>query len=374
MKKILALTLSLAMIAGLATGCGGTAAPATTPAATGGQPQAQATEPGAPSYELDALYQTLPFPEVFPLEDGEIQVGGKADKITLGFVQTALNHPWRIAMNESLQAQCERFPNVELVILDGEADAAKQANCIDDLLSMGVDAILLSPMDSVSFDNACTKVMDAGIPLIVLDRDVNNADKTAYIGQSNYAIGYALGVQMAKDLDGKGSVVELAGNVGNAVTIDRSQGFYDAIAAYPDIELLASGDAEFLREPASKLMDDYLTAYDEIDAVYSHAEESAWGAQLSIERAGRTGDDIKQYTVDASNEGFRSVESGAFAGDGNYTPYIGQVGVRAALYALMGKDLTGVETYEFGTRYTLPEMPIVTPANVQDWLGSGWGE
>ena len=51
-------------------------------------------------------------------------------------------------MNESLEAQCERFPNVDLIILDGEADPAKQANCVDDLLAQGVDAIILSPMDS----------------------------------------------------------------------------------------------------------------------------------------------------------------------------------------------------------------------------------
>lgn len=324
-------------------------------------------------YKYDELFQSLPFADAFPMEDGNVEVEGK-DTITLGFVQTALNHPWRVAMNESLEAQCERFPNVDLIILDGEADATKQCNCIEDLIAQGADAILLSPMDSVSFNNASKKIMDAGIPLIVLDRDIDSTDKTVYIGQSNYAIGKALGEQMAKDLDGKGKVVELAGNVGNAVTIDRSAGFMDAIAEYPDIELLASGDAEFLRDPASALMDDYLMAYDEIDAVYSHAEESAWGAGLAIERAGRSGDGILQYTIDASNEGFRSVESGEFAADGNYTPFIGQVGVRAALYVLQGKELEGTESYDYGTKYTLPEMPVVTSENVSDWLGTGWGE
>lgn len=326
------------------------------------------------NYQFDALYQSLPFPEVFPIPDGEIQIGGEAREITIGFVQTALNHPWRIAMNESLEAQAERFPNVKLVILDGEADAAKQANCIEDLIAMGVDAIILSPMDSVSFDNACQNIKKAGIPLIVLDRDVNNPDKTVYIGQSNYAIGYALGQQLAKDFDGKAKVVELTGNVGNAVTLDRSGGFHDAIKDFPGISVIASGDAGFLREPGSKLMDDYLIANSDIDAVYSHAEESAWGAVLAITRAGRSGDGIKQYTIDASNEGFRSVESGEFAADGNYTPYIGQVGVRAALYVLMGKPLDGTESYDYGTRYVLPEMPLVTKDNVSQFLGTGWGE
>ena len=207
MKKLIAFFLMLAVLIGA--GCAGA------------------------EYQFDELYKELPFANVFPMEDGEVLIDGEAKQITIGFVQTALNHPWRIAMNESLQAQTERFPNVELIILDGEADAAKQANCIEDLIAREVDAIILSPMDSVSFDNSCANINAEGIPLIVLDRDVNNSYKTCYIGQSNYSIGYALGLQLAKDFNGKANVVELTGNVGNAVTIDRSQGFYDAIADYP---------------------------------------------------------------------------------------------------------------------------------------------
>lgn len=374
MKKALAVLLAAALCLGVMSGCGSAEPAAESPAPTDSGNGGEVVSTDTPTYKYDELYQALPFADCFPLEDGEILIDGEAKQITIGFVQTALNHPWRIAMNESLEAQCERFPNVDLIILDGEADPAKQANCVDDLLAQGVDAIILSPMDSVSFDNVCKKVKDAGIPLIVVDRDVTNSDKDCYIGQSNYAIGYSIGQRLAEDFDGVCNVVELTGNVGNEVTNDRSQGFYDAIAEYPDIKVIASGDAAFLREPASTLMDDYLVAYDDIDAVYSHAEESAWGSILSIERAGRTGDGIKQYTIDASNEGFRSVESGEFAADGNYTPYIGQVAVRAVLYLLMGETLEGTESYDYGTRFVLPEMPLVTPDNVSEWLGQAWGE
>ena len=286
MKKALAILLAAALCLGVMSGCGSAEPAAESPAPTDSGNGGEVVSTDTPTYKYDELYQALPFADCFPLEDGEILIDGEAKQITIGFVQTALNHPWRIAMNESLEAQCERFPNVDLIILDGEADPAKQANCVD----------------------------------------------------------------------------------------DRSQGFYDAIAEYPDIKVIASGDAAFLREPASTLMDDYLVAYDDIDAVYSHAEESAWGSILSIERAGRTGDGIKQYTIDASNEGFRSVESGEFAADGNYTPYIGQVAVRAVLYLLRGETLEGTESYDYGTRFVLPEMPLVTPDNVSEWLGQAWGE
>lgn len=325
------------------------------------------------TYQYDEFYKGLPFSDVYPLEDGPILINGEEKQIKIGFSQTGFNHPWRIEMNNSILAQVERFPNVEVIMTDGNVDIVKQASDIDDLLVQGCDAIILSPIDSQALVAAADKVLAAGIPLIVLDRDVYT-DKTLFMGQSNYAIGYELGNKMAEDLGGKGNVVEITGLLGNAVTIDRQNGFRDAIAAFPDIKVIAEGDGEFIREPASQLMDDFLIAHSDIDAVYSHAEESAWGAALAIQRANRTGDNILQYTIDASNEGFRSVESGEFQADGNYTPFIGQVGVRAALYALMGKDLTNAQSYEYGMKYELPEMPIVTKENVSDWLGKGWGE
>ena len=99
---------------------------------------------------------------------------------------------------------------------------------------------------------------------------------------------------------------------------------------YPNIKILATGDGEWIREPAVKLMEDWLTAYTQIDAVFSHAEESSWGAILAIQRAGRQGENIMQFTMDASNQGFVSVKNKEFLGDGNYSPYIGQLGVRGS--------------------------------------------
>ena len=110
---------------------------------------------------------------------------------------------------------------------------------------------------------------------------------------------------------------------------------------------MVEGDGEWIREPAVALMEDWLIAFPEIDAVFSHAEESSWGAQLAIRRAGRQDEGILHYTHDASNAGFQSVKDGIFMANGNYTPFIGDIGVRAALYALAGLDLPGKETYEF---------------------------
>ena len=122
-------------------------------------------------------------------------------------------------------------------------------------------------------------------------------------------------------------------------------------------------------------MEDYLTAYPKIDAVFSHAEESAWGAQLAVARANRCKDDIKQYTFDGSNAGFKAVKAGAFQADGNYTPYIADIGLRAALYRLIKKPIPGETTYKFpGHQLVLPDSPTVVADNADQWIGRGWGD
>jgi ribose transport system substrate-binding protein len=324
--------------------------------------------------ELLSFYKSLPFTDVLPIPEGTVSIPGKSGDLTIGFSQTGFNHPWRIAMLAALQAEACRHPNIKLIVLDGNVDVAKQSNDVRDLLTRGVDAVLLSPVESAALVPAARAVMAANIPLIVMDRDVPT-DKTLFIGQSNVTMGEGVAEKMAKDLGGKGAIVVITGLKGSSPAVDRDQGMKNVLAKYPDIKVLVTGDGQWIRDPAVKLMEDYLTAYPKIDAVFSHAEESAWGAQLAIARANRCKDDIKQYTFDGSNAGFKAVKADTFQADGNYTPYIADIGLRAALYTLMKKPIPGETTYKLpGHELVLPDSPTVVAANADQWIGRGWGD
>src|SRR5690606_34383 len=114
--------------------------------------------------------------------------------------------------------------------------------------------------------------------------------------QSNVTMAEGVARKMAEDLGGKGKIVVITGLQGSSPAVDRNKGMENVLKDYPDIEVLVTGDGQWIREPAVKLMEDWLTAYPEIDAVFSHAEESSWGAQLAIARANRCGDGIRHYT------------------------------------------------------------------------------
>lgn len=337
---------------------------------------AQGTQPisGKTCDELLESYSDLPFTDILPLPEGPVEINGEAKPLTIGFSQTGFNHPWRISMLEALQAEACRHPNVSLVVLDGNVDIAKQNNDVRDLLARGVDGVIMSPVESAGLVSAARAVMDQNIPLVVLDRDIPS-EKTLFIGQSNVTMSEQVARRMAEELGGKGNVVVITGLLGSSPAVDRNTGMENVLKEYPDINVLVTGDGEWIREPAVSLMEDWLTAYPEIDAVFSHAEESSWGAQLAIARANRCGEGIKHYTFDGSNAGFQSVEEGTFQADGNYTPFIADIGLRAILYTLMGEEIPEQQTYEFpGFLLRLPDSPTVVPENAAEWIGRGWGD
>ncbi|WP_026551765.1 substrate-binding domain-containing protein [Arthrobacter sp. H20] len=318
-------------------------------------------------------YESLPYTDILPVDEGAIG-GADSEAITIGFSQTCFNHPWRAAMIESAEAEVARHPGVELVVTDGNCDVADQANDVSDLMSRGVDAIILSPVESAGLAPAANRVMDAGIPLIVLDRDVP-AEKTVFVGQSNVEMAYDTAMAMIDDLGGEGKILEITGLSGSSAATDRSAGLRQALEESPGIEILAVGDGEWVREPAVGVMDDWLTKYDQIDAVFSHAEESSWGAQQAIASAGRCDDDILHYTHDGSAPGFEWVSDGGFQADGNYSPFIGDIGVRAAILALQDAEIPGAEAYdEPGQKLQLPSLPAVVPDNAEEWIPKGWGD
>lgn len=362
---------NIRLVAGvLAVAATTTACQASSVSNAGDAAESGATVTGAAAAEL---YSGLPFTDVLPLDEGEIDVDGTSD-ITIGFSQTCFNHPWRSAMIESAEAEVARHPGVELVVLDGNCDVAKQSNDVDDLLARGVDAIILSPVESAGLAPAADRAVAAGVPLVVLDRDVP-ADKTVFIGQSNVEMAKDTAERMIEDLGGEGKIVEITGLSGSSAAVDRTKGLQQALEDAPGIEVIAVGDGEWVREPAVGVMEDWLTKFDDIDAVFSHAEESSWGAQQAISNAGRCEDGIGHYTHDGSSPGFEAVKAGDFQADGNYSPFIGDIGVRAALMALQGQDIPDAQEYgEPGLLLELPGLPTVVPENADEWIPNGWGD
>jgi ribose transport system substrate-binding protein len=144
-----------------------------------------------------------------------------AEKIIIGFSQATMNSQWRVAMTEGNKKYAEEhYPDVDLVITDGENEPSKQISDVESLMKQGIKVLIISPVQAEPLTPIVQQVMQANIPVVTLDREVNTK-VTCRIGAENRPIGVDAGKFIIKRLNGTGNVVEIEGTVGASATIGR---------------------------------------------------------------------------------------------------------------------------------------------------------
>ena len=210
-----------------------------------------------------------------------------AGKKRIGFSQANLGEPWRVAMNAEVAAAAAKHLDVEVVYADAQQDNAKQVADVENFLRQKVDLLIISPNEAKPLTPVVKRAFESGIPVIVLDREIEGDTYTTFIGADNRAIGRAAGEFVAKVLGGKGDIVEIRGLPGSTPARDRSEGFREAIATHPDIHIIHEPVANWLREEAMTQMEAALAAHPKIDLVYAHNDPMAMGAFLAAKAKGR---------------------------------------------------------------------------------------
>ena len=285
------------------------------------------------------------------------------DNITIGFSQATMNHPWRVAMvagNEKYAA--EHYPNVDLIVTDGQNSATKQVSDVESLMTRGIKVLIISPLQAQALTPIVKQVMEAKIPVVTLDREVNT-NVTCRIGAENEPIGESAGKLIAEKLGGKGNIIEIQGTAGASATIDRHKGFRDSLKEAPDTKIVADQYCDYLREPAVKFIEDMLQRFGpgQIQAIYAHNDEMALGAAKAVADAGRT-KEIIIVGIDGENSAFEAIKDGKLAATFIY-PFCAPEGV--------------VYAYRIAKGEQVPERVIlqstrVDASNVDQYLGKGF--
>ncbi len=205
----------------------------------------------------------------------------------IGFSQANLGEPWRVAMNSEVAARAKDFPDLDIVYADAQQDNAKQVADVENFLRQKIDLLIISPNEAKPLTPIVTRVFQQGIPVVILDREIEGDAYTTFIGANNLDIGRQAGEYAAQLLGGKGDVVEIKGLPGSTPARDRSAGFREAIAKYPGIHIIHDPVANWLREEAMTQMEAALQAHPHIDLVYAHNDPMAIGAYLAAKAKGR---------------------------------------------------------------------------------------
>jgi galactofuranose transport system substrate-binding protein len=262
--------------------------------------------------------------------------------LVVGFAQIGAESEWRTANTRSIQETARRL-GVELKFSDGQQKQENQIKAIRSFIAQRVDVIGVSPVVETGWDTVFTEVKQAGIPLIVLDRNASVPDNlfSAFIGSDFVQEGQRACMEMATLLNGHGNIVELDGTVGSAPMIDRRAGFQECLRAHPGMHVIAQQSGDFIRARGKEVMETFLKSYGrQINALFAQNDDMALGAIEAIEEHGlEPGTDIKIVSVDAVRGAFEAMIAGKLNVTVECNPLLGPQFFETALKLANGEPV-----------------------------------
>ena len=260
----------------------------------------------------------------------------KKDTYKVGFAQTESNNPWRLAQTASMKEEAAKR-GWQLVYTDAAGSAAKQVADVDSMIAQKVDAIFLSPREEKPLIPAVMKAKKAGIPVFLIDRNVDPAlakagvDYVAFIGSNFIEEGKRAGDWLVEATKGNAKIIELEGTLGASPANDRKKGFAEAIAGHPGMQIIASQSGDFARDKGRQVMETLLQAHPEANAVFAQNDEMAIGAIAALEAAGRhPGKDITVVSIDGEKDGLQAIVEGKLGATVECNPRFGPSAFSAA--------------------------------------------
>ena len=245
---------------------------------------------------------------------------------------------WRDKLNNELVMSTYQHDNVKLKFASANDNDKLQKQQIDQFIKEKVNLLIVSPNQIHTISSVIDKAYDAGIPIILFDRKTDSKKYTAFIGADNYEAGHEMGQFIARQLNGKGNVVEIGGLKGSSPAIERDRGFRDALKTYPDIQVVNHRYADWLQNSGEAVMDSMLKQDMKIDYVFAQNDRMAIGALQAAERNGMKS--IKFVGIDAlpgPGGGMESVRDGRLMASYIY-PTRGDLVMQLALNILEKKS------------------------------------
>jgi ribose transport system substrate-binding protein len=272
--RVLGVTLAVAMLAA----CAPAAAPA---------PAAEAPAAAAPAAAE---------PAVAPASD-ELYIYVSA----MGNLEyfNAHKYGWKWA-GEALGVKAEYVGPAEI-------DANAEAAALDQAIARKPAGIAVLAWDPV-LQPGIDKAIDAGIPVVTICADQSNSKRLAFIGSSQQQLGYMGGMGVAEAIGGKGQVAILS-LPGTQIFDEREQGFRDAFAQFPDIEVVQVGDTKADIAIAVSAAKDILQKYPDLAAFVGTDSTAGMGAATAVKEAGLVGK-VATVAMDRNSDVLQAIADG----------------------------------------------------------------
>jgi ribose transport system substrate-binding protein len=262
--------------------------------------------------------------------------GGPDGKYAIGMSQANVAEPYRQRMDDDIRAAAATVPQFTVNFADAAQDNSKQVEQVDTFITQQVDLLIISPNEATPLTAPVKRAYDRGIPVLVLDRKVDGDAYTEFIGADNVDIGRQAGQYFANVLLPQGGkIAEIRGLAGSTPAKERGDGFAQGIQGR-DIEIVATQDADWLRDKGQQQADAILKAHPDVQAIYSQNDPMAEGARIAAQNAGRP--DLPITGIDGlpiESGGIKAVEAGRLSATFVY-PTGGREAIDAAKQILIG--------------------------------------
>jgi ribose transport system substrate-binding protein len=288
----------------------------------------------------------------------------KEPPYTIGFINWSTANSWTVQINEEITHEASLYPEIEeLIIVSSDGDVDTQIAQIEDMISIGVDALLVIPVAPEPIAPAIELATENGIPVVVFASTSPGTNLTTLLADQ-VQFGRLLGDFLMEQLNCEGNVIALNGLAGISTSDQRRQGLTEAIEACPDggagVTVVAEEDALWAYDQGKLAVERMLAAFPDIDGVWSQGGAMTQGAIDAFEAAGRplvpmTGEDNNGFMLAWEER----MEDGFMAIAASEPTWQSRVALQAALRILQGIPINS---------YYRLNVPTITADEVADYV------
>ena len=295
--------------------------------------------------------------------------------VTIGFSAPAADHGWIAAIANNARAQAEQYPDVTFKPVNPTNDVTQQIAAVQTLINDRVNALVILPNDGSQLTSVGRQAMDAGIPVINLDRifDSPLAYRT-WIGGDNYGMGASAGHYIGERLRAEGVsnpiIGEIAGIDNLPLTQERSAGFRDALQTY-GFAVGPRQAADFTAQGGQRVTANLLQAAPQLHAVWNQDDDQGIGVLAAINQAGRN--EFFMVGGAGSANAMREIQNGGSVLEATvtYSPSMASSAIALARLLAQGRGMNDLAEREVPASITLASATI-TRENVGDYLPLGF--
>ena len=273
--------------------------------------------------------------------------------VKVGYCSPTMAAPYYVALEAFVKQSVQHY-EMQYFMADGQDDVAKQVAAIEDLLSKGIDVLILNPLDPKAAVPVVNRAAREGVRIFIVDSMIDDA--AVYISSvvaDNTLNGELLGLWLAEHSTEEMKVAIISGNQGNPVGREKRLGFVRGLAdgqlhkqAKTNFSIVAHGWGQWNNNGGLKAMEDILVAHPYVNVLLAENDAMAIGALRTIREMGKE----RQITVlgfDGQKEAYELIKGGAFAATAQNSPKI----LGGMIVELVAKYLNNEEGIE-KTNYT----------------------